>query len=126
MIEEFSKYNNVVHENISDTDSDNGNIDIGGAIPEEMVFIRLELNDNSEYPVTFTDLEEYKKLYPGLDVEQELRNMCGWCNSNPQKRKTKRGIKRFISGWLSRSKKEGSGSSYISAIKNRLSDVDNW
>ena len=37
-----------------------------------------------------------------VDIMQELRNMKGWCNSNPTKRKTKRGILRFINGWLSR------------------------
>jgi len=40
--------------------------------------------------------------YPRLDIQTELRKMAGWCYSNPGKRKTKRGIKRFINNWLAR------------------------
>ena len=46
-------------------------------------------------------------LYPAVDVMQELRKMKGWCDSNPAKRKTRRGIKRFINNWLSRQQDEG-------------------
>ena len=28
--------------------------------------------------------------------------MKGWCDSNPTKRKTRRGIKRFVNAWLSK------------------------
>lgn len=65
------------------------------------VVIKLPLNDKSEYEVTADKVEEYKELYPGVDVLQALRNMKGWCIANPSRRKTKKGIERFIHNWLS-------------------------
>lgn len=38
---------------------------------------------------------------------QELRKMRGWLDANPTKRKTSRGIRRFVNSWLSRSQDEG-------------------
>lgn len=64
--------------------------------------IQLTLNDKTLYDVTENDFKEYKELYPNVDIMQELRKMKGWLNANPTKRKTKRGIKRFINSWLSR------------------------
>ena len=60
------------------------------------------MNDKTLYDVTQNDFNEYEELYPNVDVMQELRKMKGWLNANPTKRKTKRGIKRFINNWLSR------------------------
>ena len=36
------------------------------------------------------------------EIEQEFRKMYAWLDSNPKNRKTERGIKRFITGWLGR------------------------
>ena len=63
----------------------------------------IPLNDGSLWIPTQSMYEEYCRLYPNVDVDQEFRNMRGWCDGNPSKRKTKAGVKRFVSGWLSRS-----------------------
>lgn len=68
----------------------------------EPSIIQLILNDKTLYDVTQSDFKEYEELYPNVDIMQELRKMKGWLNANPTKRKTKRGIKRFINNWLSR------------------------
>ena len=60
----------------------------------------LILNDGTEYNVPLENVDAYKGFYPGVDVEQELRNMAGWCFNNPKNRKTRSGIKRFIGNWL--------------------------
>lgn len=70
-------------------------------------FISILLNDGTLYPVTIADIERYESLYPSVDVRQELRNMVGWSESNPSKRKTKGGITRFINSWLSRKQDSG-------------------
>lgn len=69
--------------------------------------ITLRLNDGSEFHVMDDQVAEWKKLYPAVDVNQELRNMCGWCDANPAKRKTKNGILRFIHAWLSKEQDRG-------------------
>lgn len=71
------------------------------------VFIRLQLNDKSLFPIFDDDLVKYRDLYPAVNVEQELRNMVGWIDGNPTKRKTKTGIKKFVNSWLSKEQDQG-------------------
>ena len=73
----------------------------------ELPVIELPLNDGSAFGVTREEIGGYAKLYPAVDVEQELRNMLGWCMANPAKRKTRSGIRRFIAGWLAREQNRG-------------------
>ena len=74
----------------------------------------LPLNDGSAWRPTMSQYEEYRRLYPAVDVDQEFRNMRGWCISNPAKRKTRNGIRRFVTNWLSREQNRGTrrGGSY--------------
>lgn len=71
--------------------------------------IELILNDKSLYLITQEDIDEWQELYPAVDIMQQLRNMKGWLNSNPAKRKTRKGIKRFINSWLSKEQDKGGG-----------------
>lgn len=69
--------------------------------------ISLPLNDGTEYKVFQNQCQEWAGLYPAVDVMQQLRNMRGWLDSNPSRRKTKRGVKAFINSWLSREQNRG-------------------
>lgn len=69
--------------------------------------IYLPLNDKTEYRVDQKQLDEWSGLYPAVDVMQELRKMKGWLDSNPKKRKTRGGIKRFIVNWLASEQDKG-------------------
>ena len=73
----------------------------------ELPVAELPLNDNTVYAVTRQEAEEYAALYPAVDIRQELRNMRGWCLANPQKRKTRSGIRNFINNWLARAQDRG-------------------
>ena len=73
------------------------------------IFITFTLNDKTEYEVTKDMIDEWKTLYPAVDVEQELRNIRGWCNSNPTQRKTRKGALRFVNGWLSKEQNRAGG-----------------
>lgn len=72
------------------------------------VFIKLPLINGDDYLVTKEYVKELKELYPAVDVEQALRSMRGWLGSHPKNKKTPRGIKRFITGWISRDQDEAS------------------
>ena len=74
--------------------------------------IDLILNDKSLFPVHQDDIDLWTELYPSVDIMQELRKMKGWLDSNPTKRKTKNGIKRFINSWLSREQDRGYSKQY--------------
>ena len=79
--------------------------------PSEQVVISLPLNDKSTRDITESEVETYQELYQNVNVTQELKNMLGWLNANPTKRKTKKGIDRFVNGWLSRKQDSGGNSS---------------
>lgn len=67
----------------------------------------LILNDGSEWRPTEALFAEYVRLYPNVDVKQQFNEMRSWCLSNPKKRKTKRGITRFVNSWLGREQDRG-------------------
>ena len=72
--------------------------------------MEMLLNDKTTYQVAETDISKWSELYPAVDVQQELRGMIGWLDANPSKRKTRRGVKRFINSWLSRAQDSGGAS----------------
>ena len=83
---------------------DNKNISLELKDSKQNTFISLPLVTGSgNYDVTFDYLNSLRELFPALDVEQEFRSMAAWLDSHPRNRKTPRGIKRFITGWLERS-----------------------
>ena len=102
-------------DNISQGDSNNNEIEDttssaersdDHSAPEPAIFT-LPLNDGSSYEVTQSEIDEYSELYPAVDVAQEIRVMIGWIKANPTRRKTRRGIKRFMNSWLSRAQDQG-------------------
>ena len=65
-------------------------------------FITFPCIKGESFDVTDEYLEQLKGYYPGLDVEQQIRNMRSWIDGNPNSRKTASGMKRFITNWLNR------------------------
>lgn len=88
---------------------------------------QLPLNDGTFFPITDSQIAKWTLLYPAVDVGQALRSMIGWSESNPTKRKTARGIQRFVNSWLDREQNRprsernngnGTKQSQIDAIRN--------
>lgn len=71
--------------------------------------ITIILNTKEEFPFYQSDIDQYSELYPAVDVLQEFRKMKGWCLDNPSRRKTKRGIRKFVNSWLSRAQDRSGG-----------------
>lgn len=96
----------------------------------------LILNDGSEWKPTEALFAEYVRLYPNVDVKQQFNEMRAWCISNRPKRKTRRGITRFVNSWLAKEQDRGyrrpadkgsnqqrqSESGYSQDILNRLAN----
>ena len=76
-------------------------------IQKKAAVISLVLNDGTEYGVKQEAIEKWENLYPAVDVMQELRKMAGWLDANHTRRKTRRGIEKFINGWLAREQDKG-------------------
>lgn len=64
--------------------------------------ITIPLNDGTDYPIAGALVREWRELYPAVDVMQTLRNLRGWCLANPRRRKTRRGVLRFINAALAK------------------------
>lgn len=64
------------------------------------------LNDKTLYRATDEDVALWKDCYPAVDVEQELLKMAAWSDGNPKLRKTRKGVRRFITNWLARAQDE--------------------
>jgi hypothetical protein len=60
------------------------------------------LNDGTYYEPDDGYLIQLQQAYSTVDVFAELNAMAMWCDANPKKRKTPRGIKQFITSWLKR------------------------
>ena len=71
--------------------------------------ISIPLVSGNERNITQADISEWSNLFPAVDVMQELRKMRAWCIANPNRRKTPKGILRFITIWLSREQDKGRG-----------------
>lgn len=84
----------------------------------------LPLNDGTEYAVSVEQCQEWAGLYPAVDVMQQLRNMIGWLNANPAKRKTVRGINAFIVRWLAKEQDKGGAKSAPAKSSGYVEHVD--
>ena len=69
--------------------------------------VLMPLNDNSEFPIVQTMIDEWSKTYPAVNVVQELREMRTWSHANPTQRKTARGVSAFVVRWLGKEQDKG-------------------
>ena len=89
------------------------------------------LNTGDTYEPEEGDIIAWQRVYPAINVHQELNAMESWLDANPTRRKTSRGIKRFINSWLSRAQDRGgspqvrakANSSKSISIDDKLADV---
>ena len=57
--------------------------------------------------LTRTQLHEWTALYPGLDVLAEMRKAYSWIRATPTRRKTAKGMPRFLVNWLNSATDKG-------------------
>lgn len=100
-----------------------------------------QLETGSEDPVVFeiplkgktssrlirhSEIEDWSALYPKVNINQQIRNMIGWCRGNPTKQKTAKGINRFIHSWLCKEQDKGYSQSSYSQAPNFHSGDTTW
>jgi cell division protein FtsN len=56
-----------------------------------------------QWPLTAAQVAEWSAAYPGVDVLAESRKALAWVVANPSKRKTARGMPKFLLSWIARS-----------------------
>ena len=91
------------------TNNNDNNVNNENNIKEKEINKEKEitmLTKTSDYIVTPKELDHWKELYPKVKVEEEMKSMVAWLESNPTRRKEKRYMKRFINSWLNKANKE--------------------
>jgi len=83
----------------------------------------ITLKDGTEYVPQPADIDRWQMAYPQADVLGELRKMSAWCDANPSRRKTPRGVKRFVVNWLSGARPERATSTRHTSLADDLSDT---
>ena len=67
----------------------------------------MKTTDGEEWQASDEDVLAWQQAYKEIDVFVEIDAMACWLDANPSKRKTKRGMKRFVNAWLNRANKKG-------------------
>ena len=57
---------------------------------------------SGQFEVSDTQLRDWQRCYPGMDVRLECGRAYLWLEANPRRRKTPAGMLRFLAGWLKR------------------------
>lgn len=60
------------------------------------------LSDGSLWRPTVSKVREWQATFPVMDLDAQLRLAGQWLKDNPAKRKTERGMHRFLFAWLER------------------------
>ena len=72
------------------------------------VFVSIPLTKSQgQHPVAEADADRLQELYPAVDVKRELLAIVAWCEANPSRRKTRTGVKAFLTNWLKREQDRG-------------------
>lgn len=69
--------------------------------------ISITLNDKTEFAITQSQIDEWDKLFPSVDVLQTLNEIRAWNLANPKRNKTKTGVLRHVVAWLSKEQNHG-------------------
>lgn len=112
------------HSIVKNSNRLSGATDAASGPASSPIVYQLPLNTKKPYPITKADIKEWHDLYPAVDIKAELRKMRGWLDANPQRRKTDRGIKRFINSWLSR--EQDRGGRYHQSVSNGGRQNQTW
>lgn len=63
--------------------------------------------EEEQFPITQSQIDEWQEAYPSLDCLQQVKQARLWLKANPAKRKTYKGMERFITAWLRRQHDSG-------------------
>lgn len=61
------------------------------------------------WDLTQSTLDQFSPLFPTLDLLDQSRQALAWILASPDRRKTAKGMKKFLIGWFGREKNRGGG-----------------
>ena len=114
----YITYSNVKESNVKEGNVKEGNVNIyinnkdikdvcalQADAPAELMPYTFMLKDGTYHRISKMEYEDLKEAFPNVNLDIEIKKMVLWCSdpANAQKRKTKKGIMKFIRSWLGRS-----------------------
>ena len=63
--------------------------------------------DVKAFTPTLEDVSRWQQAFPGVDVRAALLRARAWVDADPKRRKTARGMKRYLTAWLGRDQDRG-------------------
>ena len=78
------------------------NMNTEAPAPHFVFDAELVKGNGGPWPVEPALWERLTAAHPRLDLHAQLRTAAVWLAANPTKRKTRRGMARFVAGWMSR------------------------
>ncbi len=82
----------------------------------------IPLRDGSAFEITAELLMELAPNWKTADAIAELREARSWCLANLGRRKTQRGVRRFVRGWLQRARKGPSANKQPGQLAQNITD----
>lgn len=76
----------------------------------------MKTKDGVDWQPSDEQILGWQHAYPDVDVFAELNVMTMWLDSNEPKRKTVRGMPRFVNAWLNRANQKG-GSPFAQQVQ---------
>lgn len=68
--------------------------------------------------LTQSQVDQWQEAYPSLEIIAECKKANAWLQADPSRRKTAKGMKRFLLGWLSRTQDRGKQKSFSGGWHN--------
>lgn len=92
--------------------------------PQGKALLDFPTVGGEEWALTQEKLAEWERTYPMMDVQAECRKARQWLSDNPARRKTARGMDRFLGSWLSRA--QDGGKYARRQVSSTLAPVEDW
>lgn len=93
-------------------------------LPKDIAFT-FECTGKKMFHVEQKDIDEMKELYPDVDIFAELRKMKGWLIGNNGRKKTARGMPRFMHNWLSKAQDNGPKNAQQQTTRSKVGERAN-
>jgi hypothetical protein len=75
-------------------------------LDDDVTVARIPCKCGATAELTESFVAYLQETFPGVDVRQQVRTMTIWCESHPAQRKELTGIRKFVTGWLTRARSD--------------------
>lgn len=80
--------------------------------------------DVKTFTPTAEDVLRWQQAFPGVDVRAALLRARAWVDADPKRRKTVRGMKRYLTAWLGRDQDRGTYRNSLAVRNNQGKNAD--